>query len=251
MNQLEIKNITKVFDKKVILKDVSINLEKGEFLSILGASGCGKTTLLRIIMGLDRPSSGSIFKDGKEITKLEPGQRHMGMVFQNYALFPNMNVLENVAYALKFNPRKVDKAKAIAEDILAKLNMQDQLHKYPSQLSGGQQQRVAIARTLALEPSIILFDEPMAALDVEIRLSLRKELKRIQKDSGITMIYVTHDQEEACALSDKIMVLRDGVVQQIGSPKEVIFLPSNNYVQQFVVNNINQKINSLLPFKTC
>ena len=250
MNQLEIKNITKVFDKKVILKDVSIDLKRGEFLSILGASGCGKTTLLRIIMGLDRPSSGSIFKEGREITKLEPGQRHMGMVFQNYALFPNMNVLENVAYALNFNPRKVSKAKAIAEGILAKLNMQDQLHKYPSQLSGGQQQRVAIARTLALEPSI-LFDEPMAALDVEIRLSLRKELKRIQKDSGITMIYVTHDQEEACALSDKIMVLRDGVVQQIGSPKEVIFKPANDYVQQFVVSNINQKINSLLPFKTC
>lgn len=251
MNQLEIKKITKFFEKKVILEDVSVDLEKGEFLSILGASGCGKTTLLRIIVGLDKPTSGSIFKDGVEITKLEPSQRHMGMVFQNYALFPNMNVLENVAYALKFNLRKAHKARAIAEDILTKLDMQDQLHKYPSQLSGGQQQRVAIGRTLALEPSIILFDEPMAALDVEIRLSLRKELKRIQKDSGITMIYVTHDQEEACALSDRIMVLKDGVVQQIGSPKEIVFHPANDYVQQFVVNNINQKINSLLPFKTC
>lgn len=251
MSQLELLNISKNFDNRIVLENISLKINKGEFLSILGASGCGKTTLLKIIIGLDRPANGKVILDGRDVTFLEPGKRNMGMVFQNYALFPNMTVLENVIYALRFSKRKHENLNRISIELLEKVNLQDHLNKYPIQLSGGQQQRVAIARTLALEPALILFDEPMAALDVEIRLSLRSELKRIQKELGITMIYVTHDQEEACALSDKIMVLREGHVEQIGSPFELIFNPANDYIKKFVVDNINQKINSLLPFKTC
>ena len=177
MDSLEVKNIKKVYNKKVVLNDISFKVTAGEFLSILGPSGCGKTTLLKILIGIEKANSGVILKDGVDITKLDPAKREMGMVFQNYALFPNMTVLENVMYALNLKLNNKELAKEKSLEMLKLVNMEEHLNKYPHELSGGQQQRVAIARTLSLNPQIILFDEPMSALDADNRLGLRRELK--------------------------------------------------------------------------
>ncbi len=197
MVNLEICNLRKVYDHKTVLDDISFTVNDGEFLSILGPSGCGKTTLLKILIGIESPTKGKIIKKGVDITKLDPSKREMGMVFQNYALFPNMTVLKNVMYALNIKLKNKAKAKEESIKILKLVNMEEHLNKYPHELSGGQQQRVAIARTLSLKPDIILFDEPMSALDADNRLGLRKELKKIQKKFKTTMIYITYDQEEA------------------------------------------------------
>ena len=181
MDNLEICNLTKVYDKKTVLDNISFTVNDGEFLSILGPSGCGKTTLLKILIGIEPPTKGKVFKKGVDITKQAPSKREMGMVFQNYALFPNMTVLKNVMYALNLKLKDKEKAKEESIKILKLVNMEDHLNKYPHELSGGEQQRVAIARTLSLKPDIILFDEPMSALDADNRLGLRKELKSIQK----------------------------------------------------------------------
>jgi ABC-type Fe3+/spermidine/putrescine transport system ATPase subunit len=246
--KLEIKNLIKVFNRQEILHGLNFTVNDGEFLSILGPSGCGKTTILRILIGLIPPSSGSIIKDGIDITALPASKRNMGIVFQNYALFQNMSVLGNVEYALKFNKELKPRSREIAEHIIEQVGLAEHLHRKPYKLSGGQQQRVAIARTLALNPEIILFDEPMSALDAATRLILRDEIKRIQEQFHSTIIYITHDQEEAFALSDRIMVMDNGTIQQLGTPEEIVANPANEYVREFVLKNLHRKINSLVKF---
>lgn len=243
--KIEVKNLVKTYHNKVILNSISFNVKDGEFLSVLGPSGCGKTTLLRILIGIESSDSGNIYKDGTDITALESSRRGMGIVFQNYALFPNMTVLQNVKYALKFNKELKSRADEIARENIEKVGLTEFMDKKPAKLSGGQQQRIAIARTLALSPDIILFDEPMSALDAAMRVSLRKEIKEIQKRSGVTMIYITHDQEEAFAMSDRIMVMNEGTIMQIGTPGEVYHHPANDYVREFVTRQIEEKLTSL------
>lgn len=246
--KLVIEGISKEFGTNEVLRNISFTVNEGEFLSILGPSGCGKTTILRILIGLEQASKGTIKKDGVDITGFAPAKRGMGIVFQNYALFENMTVLGNVEYALKRNPELKGQSREIAERLIEQVGLKEHSAKRPHKLSGGQQQRVAIARTLALNPDVILFDEPMSALDVDTRLSLRAELKSIQKQFGSTMIYITHDQEEAFAMSDRIMVLNDGRIQQIDTPRNIVDHPANDYVERFVIHNIQLKIDSLIGF---
>ena len=249
--KLIVKDLEMVFDGKQTLNKVSFEVHDGEFLSILGPSGCGKTTILRILIGLLNPTAGSVMKDGVEITQMPPASRGMGIVFQNYALFENMTVLQNVEYALKI--RKENKSAAARKQVrehalkvIGQMGLSEHVDKLPTMLSGGQQQRVAIARTMVLNPDIILFDEPMSALDVETRLSLRAELKRIQKEFGTTMIYITHDQEEAFAMSDRIMIMREANLVQLDTPDNIIDHPADEYVEAFVLKNLQIKIDSLL-----
>lgn len=251
--KLTIENLNMVFDGKTTLDNISFDVRDGEFLSILGPSGCGKTTILRILIGLLKPTSGKVFKDNEDITDLHASKRGMGIVFQNYALFENMTVLQNVEYALRI--RKENKSKearaAVREraiDAINTLGLSEHLDKYPAEMSGGQQQRVAIARTLVMNPDIILFDEPMSALDVATRLALRKELKKIQAEFGTTMIYITHDQEEAFAMSDRIMVMKEAKIEQLDTPENIISNPANDYVREFVLDNLKTKIDSLAKY---
>ncbi|WMJ22631.1 ABC transporter ATP-binding protein [Paludicola sp. MB14-C6] len=247
-SKLQIRNLNKEFNGKTVLDNISFDVEDGEFLSILGPSGCGKTTILRILIGLLEPTNGSVLKDGVDITKFHPSQRGMGIVFQNYALFQNMTVLQNVEYALKLNKNTKPTATKKAMQVIEQVGLIDHIHKKPHKLSGGQQQRVAIARTLALNPEIILFDEPMSALDVENRLVLRDEIKNIQEQFGTTMVYITHDQEEAFAMSDRIMVMEKARIEQIDTPINIIHNPANEYVEKFVIDNLTKKIKSLNKF---
>lgn len=253
MEKIIVEHLSKSFGRSGVLRDVSFSVNDGEFLSILGPSGCGKTTILRILIGLENADSGRIVKDGMDITTVPSAQRHMGIVFQNYALFENMSVLKNVTYALLNSvTTKGQYSKAEAEEkahkMLELVGLDAHADKKPRQLSGGQQQRVAIARTLVLNPDVILFDEPMSALDVDTRLSLRSELKALQLKFGTTMIYITHDQEEAFAMSDRIMVMDAGVIHQLDTPHNIIDHPADDYVTRFVIQNINTKIDSLIQF---
>lgn len=245
--KISIKKLTKHWGEsdQLAVNNVSFDVYDGEFLSILGPSGCGKTTIMRMIIGLIEPTSGEIWKDGKDITKEKVSNRKMGMVFQNYALFENMTVLQNVEYALKFHKDTKAKARDIATQMLSKMHLTKFLDKKPAELSGGQQQRVAIARTLALKPDVILFDEPMSALDIATRHELCEEIKRIQSVFKTTIIYITHDQEEAFTMSDRIMVMDVSKISQIGTPEEILKSPANNYVRQFVCENLKKKIKSL------
>ena len=250
--KLSIRNITKIYknNKAVALDSVSVDVMQGEFLAILGPSGCGKTTLLRIIAGLLSPDSGKLLLDGKDITAAPASKRSMGIVFQNYALFENMTVLENVAYAARLKAKREKSAtkeeiRERAMALLADLGIAEYAKKYPSSLSGGQMQRVAIARTLILNPDVMLFDEPASALDVATRLQLRTVIKDIQAKFGTTMIYITHDQEEAFAMADRIMVMETAHISQIGTPAEIVGAPANEYVKSFVVDNLQTKIKSL------
>jgi len=223
-------------------------LKEGEFLSILGPSGCGKTTLLRILIGLETADSGEILKSGKDISGLKSIERGMGIVFQNYALFPNMTVLENIEYALTLRKDTKKEARNIAMKTIEQVGLADQINKKPNQLSGGQQQRVAIARTLATNPDIILLDEPISALDVTNREIMKKELKAIQKQFNATMLFITHDQEEAFFLSDRIMVMNEGNIEQIDTPIELYKHPANQYVQEFVVEQLDKKYFDMLRY---
>ena len=245
--KLQIRNLSKDYEQGIpVVKDVSFDVCDGEFLSILGASGCGKTTLLRMLIGVLPATGGKILKDGADITTAQPSKRGMGIVFQNYALFESMTVYQNVSYALKL--RKDPQYREKTMDILRRMGLLELEDKHPVHLSGGQQQRVAIARTMVLRPDIILFDEPLSALDVSTRLAMRREIKALQQEFGVTMIFVTHDQEEAFALSDRIMVMRDGRIEQIAPPSELIDHPATDYVREFVSEQLQAKIEALSLF---
>lgn len=242
---LKIENLSKRYGKNLVLEDISFEVEKGEFLSLLGPSGCGKTTILRLIIGIEKASSGRIYKFGEDISDLSPMKRNIGIVFQNYSLFPNMNVYQNIAYALKSRKLPNEEINKKVREIIDIVELNEHVNKKPVNLSGGQQQRVAIARTLVLNPDIILFDEPMSALDAEIKVVLRNQLKEIQKKLNMTMIYVTHDQEEAFALSDRVMVLNDCRIMQLDTPYNLYHKPANEFVKKFIVNHLDMKVKSI------
>ncbi len=246
--KLSVKNLNKSFDGRQVLNNLSFDLMEGEFLSILGPSGCGKTTLLRILIGLERADSGQILKNGRDISSLSSYDRGMGIVFQNYALFPNMTVLQNVEYALTLRKDTKRQARTIALRTLEQVGLTDQMHKRPNQLSGGQQQRVAIARTLAANPDVILLDEPISALDVTNREIMKAELKSLQKKFNVTMLFITHDQEEAFFLSDRVMVMHEGDIQQLDTPLNIYRQPANAYVEEFVVKQLDKKYEDLLRY---
>ncbi len=246
--RLEAVDLCKRYDGREALSHVSFSVRGGEFLSVLGPSGCGKTTLLRILIGLLPPDGGRLLLDGRDVTGAPSAERRMGIVFQNYALFENMTVLGNVEYALRVRRETRAGARRTALAMLERMGLSDHRDSKPAELSGGQQQRVAIARTLVLQPEFILFDEPMSALDVATRLSLRRELKGIQSDFGTTMIYVTHDQEEAFALSDRIMVMNEARIAQLAAPAEILSAPADEYVRAFVLDNLRAKIDSLARY---
>ncbi|MCR1464281.1 ATP-binding cassette domain-containing protein [Clostridioides difficile] len=234
MSYLKINNVFKSYDQKRVLNNISLDIEEGEFLCLLGPSGCGKTTLLRIIAGLEDVNSGAIILQDKDITNLEPSKRGFGIVFQSYALFPNMTAYNNIAFPLK--ERKVSKEKIDnkVKEVLETVGLTNEAHKYPKALSGGQQQRIAIARALALEPKFLLLDEPMSALDAKVRHKLRMDIKRLQKELNITTIMVTHDQEEAITMADKIAILNGGDIMQIGTLEEIYQNPQNLFTAQFI-----------------
>ena len=232
---LELKNLKKSFTaEEAVLSGISLTIEKGEFVTLLGASGCGKTTTLRIIAGLEQPDEGSVWLEGQNVTDLEPNQRDVNTVFQNYALFPHMNVADNIGYGLKI--RKVPKAeiREKVKKMLELVQLEGFEKRKPSELSGGQRQRVAIARALANNPRVLLLDEPLGALDLKLRKEMQIELKRMQKKLGITFIFVTHDQEEALTMSDTIAVMNHGIIQQIGCPTDVYNEPKNRFVARFI-----------------
>ena len=233
MNHLTLSNINKEFDGAAVVRDFNLEVEKGEFVSFLGPSGCGKTTTLRMVAGFETPTSGSIMLDGEDITDKPPNQRNVGMIFQSYALFPNMTVEQNISFGLrihKFNDAEINSR---AREMLELIHLEQHAHKYPYQLSGGQQQRVSLARALAIHPQVLLLDEPLSALDAKIRVSLRSEIRAIQKTLGITAIFVTHDQEEALSISDRIVVMNAGLVEQVGTPFEIYNFPQTQFVANF------------------
>lgn len=234
MSFLQIKNITKRYGSQIVLNDVCAEIEKGEFLCILGPSGCGKTTLLRIIAGLETVDSGQIIINGRDSTLLPPHKRNFGIVFQSYALFPNMTVLENVSFGLKQKKMKKEEQRKKALEMLHLVDLSEHSDKYPRQLSGGQQQRTAIARAIALSPSFLLLDEPLSALDAKVRAKLRTEIRAIQRKIGITTIMVTHDQEEALTMADRIVVMNNAVVEQIAHPHTIYNKPASRFVADFI-----------------
>src|ERR1700758_1326834 len=234
MGFLDIKGIQKSFGATTVVRNVDLAIERGEFVSFLGPSGCGKTTTLRMVAGFETPSAGRIAIDGRDVTNLRPNQRNVGMVFQSYALFPNMTVSENVGFGLKVSKAPAEERKARVDEMLQLIKLPQHGGRYPSQLSGGQQQRVALARALAVKPQILLLDEPLSALDAKIRVSLREEIRNVQRTLGITTIYVTHDQEEALSMSDRIVVMNEGKADQIGTPFEIYNFPRTRFVASFV-----------------
>ena len=234
---LELKEIKKSFTEgEAVLDNISLEISKGEFITLLGSSGCGKTTTLRIIAGLEQPDAGSVWLDGREVTGLEPNQRDVNTVFQNYALFPHMNVAENIGYGLKLKKVPKSEIRKKVSQMLELVQLEGYEKRKPSELSGGQKQRVAIARALVNNPKVLLLDEPLGALDLQLRRAMQIELKHLQKKLGITFIYITHDQEEAINMSDRIAVMRDGCIEQIGTPDEIYNHPKTSYVATFVGN---------------
>lgn len=233
---LELRGIEKSFGDTRVLRHIDLCIERGEFITFLGASGCGKTTTLRIISGLEYPDKGRVFLNGADVTDLEPNRREVNTVFQNYALFPHMNVFDNVAYALKIRKVKKKEIQKRVEEMLDLVQLSGFEKRMPSEMSGGQKQRVAIARALANQPNLLLLDEPLGALDLQLRRQMQIELKRLQRKLGITFLYITHDQEEAINMSSRIVVMKDGVFQQIGTPDEIYNHPKTSYVAQFVGN---------------
>ena len=231
---IQIDNVTKAYGKNIVIQGLSAEIQPGEFFTLLGPSGCGKTTLLRMIIGINSIEGGEIRVDGKVINQIPTNRRNMGMVFQNYAVFPHMSVRDNVAYGLK--TRHVPKAERYkrADEILKLVKIDDYADRMPTQLSGGQQQRVALARAIVIQPEVLLMDEPLSNLDAKLRVEMRNVIKRIQRQVGITTVYVTHDQEEALAISDRIAVMHGGVIQQIGTPKHIYQRPANEFVSSFI-----------------
>jgi putative spermidine/putrescine transport system ATP-binding protein len=231
---LELTNLEKVFGTNRVVKDFNLGIEKGEFVSLLGPSGCGKTTVLRMVAGFETPTSGGIRIDGQDVTGQRTNQRAIGMMFQAYALFPNMTVADNVAFGLKVKGVPREERDARVAEMLKLIGLPDKGGSYPFQLSGGQQQRVALARALAPRPRVLLLDEPLSALDAKVRVSLRNEIRDIQRELGITTIFVTHDQEEAMSISDRIVVMNGGIAEQAGAPFEIYNNPRTRFVAGFV-----------------
>ena len=231
---IHVDNVTKMYGKNVVIQGLSAEIKPGEFFTLLGPSGCGKTTLLRMIIGFNTIEGGEIRVNDKVINNIPTNKRNMGMVFQNYAVFPHMSVRDNVAYGLK--TRKVPRAERYkkADEILKLVKIDQYADRMPTQLSGGQQQRVALARAIVIEPEVLLMDEPLSNLDAKLRVEMRNVIKRIQHQIGITTVYVTHDQEEALAISDRIAVMNGGVIQQVGTPKHIYQRPANEFVSTFI-----------------
>ncbi|MCK0162445.1 spermidine/putrescine ABC transporter ATP-binding protein PotA [Marinobacter sp. S6332] len=231
---LSLSGISKQFDDKTVLDELSLTIDDGEFITLLGPSGCGKTTLLRMMAGFELPDQGTVTLSGVDITQTPPEKRPLNTVFQNYALFPHMSVFDNVAYGLKMEKRPKAEIQERVEEALAMVQLEDFAKRKPHQLSGGQQQRVAIARAVVKRPKMLLLDEPLSALDYKLRRTMQVELKRLQRELGITFVFVTHDQEEALSMSDRIVVLKDGRIQQLGTPREVYERPANVFTARFV-----------------
>lgn len=249
MSYVTIEQITKSFTGQKVLHDLNLSFEKGEFVTLLGPSGCGKSTLLRILAGLLHPEQGRIKIDGKEVTNVKAKDRQIGMVFQSYALFPNMNAFENIAFGLKM--KKLDKTtiQQKVERMVKLVGLNGKEAAYPRDLSGGQQQRVALARSLVTEPKVLLLDEPLSALDAQIRKNLQKQLRSIQRELNMTTVLVTHDQEEAMAVSDRIYILNEGRIAQSGTPHEIYTKPANEFVARFIGNyNVFSKEEMALLF---
>ena len=234
MGFLDLVDVQKRFGDVYAVSSFNLSTERGEFVSFLGPSGCGKTTTLRMIAGFEQPTAGTITIDGQDVTHIPPNRRNVGMVFQSYALFPNMTVADNVGFGLKVRKRPSDEIRKRVAELLEIVNLPDKGGRYPYQLSGGQQQRVALARALAFEPQVLLLDEPLSALDAKIRVALRAEIRQIQRRLGITTVYVTHDQEEALSLSDRVVVMSEGRMEQVGTPFEIYNFPATAFVASFV-----------------
>jgi iron(III) transport system ATP-binding protein len=231
---VRLSRVSKLFSAFSALRDVSFSIGRGELVCLLGPSGCGKTTLLRAIAGLDPQSSGRIELDGRDVSNLPPAKRNFGIVFQSYALFPNLTIFDNVGYGLVARRLSRETIKKRITELLDLVGLAGQGHKFPAQMSGGQQQRVALARALATSPALLLLDEPLSALDAQVRVYLREEIRSLQKRLGITTILVTHDQEEALAIADRIVLMNEGEIEQIGTPQQLYDLPSTEFVMRFV-----------------
>ncbi len=240
---LRVENIKKVYDKNIALNGVSLDIRPGEFVCLLGPSGCGKSSLLRIIAGLDRPDEGSVYINDRNVTRLPPQRRNFGIMFQSYALFPNLTAFENVAYGLRNKKIKTRDTDERVNRLFEMIKLSNAKNKLPAQMSGGEQQRVALARALATEPDFLLLDEPLSALDAKVRLSLRKQICAIQREMGLTTIMVTHDQEEALTMADRIVVMNKAEVMQCGTPEEVYQTPENPFVADFIgsINFISKR----------
>ncbi len=236
---VELKDVQKKFATSTAVENFNLDVERGEFVSFLGPSGCGKTTTLRMIAGFEIPTSGVIRINGADMTNLPPNKRNVGMVFQSYALFPNMTVADNIAFGMTVTHKPKEQIAKRVDEMLRLIHLPQLGNRYPYQLSGGQQQRVALARALAIQPQVLLLDEPLSALDAKIRVSLRQEIRSIQRTLGITTIYVTHDQEEAMSLSDRIVVMSEGRMEQVGTPFEIYNFPKTQFVASFV-GTLNQ-----------
>ena len=256
---LSLRGVTKRFKDTVALDSIDLDVAQGELIALLGPSGCGKTTALRIIAGLDRPDSGSVFVGGNDVSELSPNKRNMGMVFQSYSLFPNMTAAENVAFGLEMRRVSRRERHSKALELLEMVGLPSHAKRFPHQLSGGQQQRVALARALAFEPDVLLLDEPLSALDAQVRANLREEIRRLQQETGTTTIFVTHDQEEAMAMSDRVAVMNHGRIAQIAEPTALYHFPADAFVAGFVgqMNRISSEIvgdkvrvlGTLVPFR--
>jgi putative spermidine/putrescine transport system ATP-binding protein len=234
VTQLELQQLRKTFGRVVAVDSLDLEIDRGELVSLVGPSGCGKTTTLRMVAGLQQADRGRILLEGRDVTHDPANRRGMGVVFQSYALFPNMTAAENIGYGLVVRKRSAADVKRKVAELVELIQIGDGASRYPHQLSGGQQQRVALARALAIEPPVLLLDEPLSALDAAVRLTLRLEIRRIQRSLGIATMYITHDQEEALSISDRVAVMRDGRVEQLGTPEQIYTAPANEYVARFV-----------------
>ena len=248
MSYLKIENVTKKYGVHTVLRNIGLEVKKGEFLCILGPSGCGKTTLLRVLAGLENIETGRVVINGRDVTAAPPAKRNFGIVFQSYALFPNLTVFQNIAYGLSRKKFTKDQIRTKVDEVIKTVNLNGHENKRPQQLSGGQQQRVALARAIVLDPEFLLLDEPLSALDAKVRVRLRREIKNLQKRLGITTIMVTHDQEEALSMADRIVVMNNAVIEQVGSPEEIYETPKTNFVADFIGTvNFIDGVNAIRP----